>query len=221
MRTRRAAAAPVSITLESEFAEPAACLGTSIVWTATVNNAPPGHTYDYQFSAALQGTNQVVRDFDLPNSFTWVPYTVEGTYVVSVVVRDITQQPYLIFPRVLAQVCSSALGHHSRRFNRESDVASPGGLVQRRAVHGRSLPAGPLPAERCAGLHDDQCRAVFLQQRELPGCGDAALHSVPDALGGIRQQFREQRARSSVYHRTTSGGLSPAADQGPRSPKPT
>jgi arylsulfate sulfotransferase len=97
-----APAGPLSITLSPSLQSPQQ-LGANIVWTATVNNAPPGHIYDYQFSAALQGTSQVVRDFDLPNAFTWVPYTVEGTYVVSVIVRDITQQPYLIFPRALAK----------------------------------------------------------------------------------------------------------------------
>ncbi|HME32913.1 MAG TPA: aryl-sulfate sulfotransferase [Terriglobales bacterium] len=94
--------ANVSITLSPSLPSPQQ-LGASITWTATVNNAPPGHTYDYQFSAALQGSNQIVRDFDLPNSFTWVPWTVEGTYVVSVWVRDITSQPYQVFPRVLAK----------------------------------------------------------------------------------------------------------------------
>jgi hypothetical protein len=94
--------ADVSITLNPSLQSPRQ-LGTSILWTATVNNAPPGHTYDYQFSAALQGSNQIVRDFDLPNTFTWVPWTVEGTYVVSVVVRDITQMPYMIYPPVSQQ----------------------------------------------------------------------------------------------------------------------
>ena len=78
-------------------------LGTSIKWTATVQNPPQGEVYDYQFSVALQGQNQVVRDFDLPTSFNWVPWTVEGTYTVSVVVRDITVQPYIIYPPVSVQ----------------------------------------------------------------------------------------------------------------------
>ncbi len=78
-------------------------LGTSILWTATVQGGPPGDTYDYQFSAALQGQNQIVRDFNTRNTFTWVPYMVEGTYVVTVVVRDITQQPYIIYPPVSVQ----------------------------------------------------------------------------------------------------------------------
>ena len=78
-------------------------LGTPVLWTATVQDAPPGELYDYQFSVSLQGQNQIVRDFNTPNSFTWVPWTVEGTYTVSVVVRDITQQPYIVYPPVSVQ----------------------------------------------------------------------------------------------------------------------
>jgi arylsulfate sulfotransferase len=78
-------------------------LDTNILWTAIVQNGLPGHTYDYQFSAALQGQNQVVRDFSLHSSFGWVPWQVEGTYVVSVVTRDVTQRPYIVFPPVSAQ----------------------------------------------------------------------------------------------------------------------
>jgi len=94
--------ASVTITLSPSLPSPE-MLGASILWTATVQNGSPGHTYDYQFSAALQGQDQIVRDFNLNNSFTWVPYTVEGTYVVTVVVRDITQQPYIIYPPVSVQ----------------------------------------------------------------------------------------------------------------------
>ncbi len=92
----------VTITLNPSVQSPQ-LLGTSVTWTATVSNGPPGHTYDYQFHAALQGHDQIVRDFSLNNSFTWVPYTVEGTYVVTAVVRDITQKPYGIFLPVSAQ----------------------------------------------------------------------------------------------------------------------
>jgi tRNA-binding EMAP/Myf-like protein len=94
--------ASVTILLTPSLPSPE-LLGTSVTWTATVQGGQQGHTYDYQFSAALQGQNQVVRDFNLPNSFVWVPWTVEGTYVVTVVVRDITQQPYLVYPPVSEQ----------------------------------------------------------------------------------------------------------------------
>ncbi len=61
-----------------------AMLGTSIVWTATVNGGPPGDSYDYQFSVTPpNGPNQIVRDFDVLNSFVWAPWQVEGTYTLS------------------------------------------------------------------------------------------------------------------------------------------
>src|ERR1035438_606074 len=91
----------VTITLNPSLPSPE-LLGTSILWTATLQGGQQGHTYDYQFSAALQGQSQIVRDFNLPNYFTWVPWTVEGTYVVTVIVRDITQQPYIIYSPVAA-----------------------------------------------------------------------------------------------------------------------
>jgi hypothetical protein len=72
------ALADVAITLNPSVPSPA-LLGTSIIWTATVQGGIPGDTYDYQFSAALQGENQIVRVFNLSNQFTWVPWTVEGT----------------------------------------------------------------------------------------------------------------------------------------------
>jgi len=91
-----------TITLNPSLQSPE-LLGTSITWTANIQGGQQGHTYDYQFSAALQGQNQIVRDFDLPNSFVWVPWTVEGTYVVQVVVRDVTAMPYIVYPPVTQQ----------------------------------------------------------------------------------------------------------------------
>lgn len=90
----------VSITLAPSVQSPA-MLGSHITWTATVNGGPPGDVYDYQFSAAPQGQNQIVRDFDLPNTFVWAPWQVEGTYTITVVVRDITN--YTVYPPVSAQ----------------------------------------------------------------------------------------------------------------------
>ena len=92
----------VTITLSPSVPSPAP-LNTNITWTATVTGGQQGHTYDYQFSAALQGQQQIVRDFNLPNTFTWVPWTVEGTYVVTVVVRDITSPPYIVYQPVSQQ----------------------------------------------------------------------------------------------------------------------
>lgn len=92
----------VTVTLSPSLPSPE-LLGTTITWTANLQGGQQGHTYDYQFSAALQGQNQIVRDFNTPNSFVWVPWRVEGTYVVTVVVRDVTQQPYIVYPPVSAQ----------------------------------------------------------------------------------------------------------------------
>ncbi len=92
----------VTVTLNPSVPSPE-LLGTSVTWTATIQGGQQGHTYDYQFSAAPQGQTQIVRDFDLPNSFVWVPWTVEGNYTVTVVARDITSQPYTVYPPVSAQ----------------------------------------------------------------------------------------------------------------------
>lgn len=91
----------VTITLSPSLPSPE-LLGSSITWTANVQGQQ-GHTYDYQFSVTLAGQNQIVRDFNLPDSFVWVPWTVEGNYTVSVVVRDITQQPYIVYAPVSQQ----------------------------------------------------------------------------------------------------------------------
>ncbi len=91
----------VTITLSPSLPSPE-LLGSRVTWTASLSGGQQGHTYDYQFSAALQGQTQIVRDFDLPNSFVWVPWQVEGTYVVTVVVRDITTQPYIVYAPVSA-----------------------------------------------------------------------------------------------------------------------
>jgi len=93
-----AAASNVSITLNPSVLSPE-LLGTSVTWTTTVQGQQ-GHTYDYQYSVSLNGNNQIVRDFQLPNSFTWVPWTVEGNYTVTVVVRDVTSPPYIVYPPV-------------------------------------------------------------------------------------------------------------------------
>ena len=92
----------VTVTLSPSLPSPE-LLGTGITWTATINGGQQGHTYDYQFSAALQGQQQIVRDFDLPNSFSWVPWNVEGTYVVTVVARDITSMPFIVYAPVSQQ----------------------------------------------------------------------------------------------------------------------
>jgi hypothetical protein len=97
-----AAVASVTVTLNPSVPSPE-LLGTNITWTAAIQGGVQGHTYDFQFSAALQGQTQIVRDFDLPSRFTWVPWSVEGNYVVTVVARDVTAQPFIVFPPVSVQ----------------------------------------------------------------------------------------------------------------------
>jgi arylsulfate sulfotransferase len=93
----------VSITLDPSVPSPA-MLGTSITWAAFVSGGPPGDNYDFQFSVTPpNGPNQIVRDFDVFDSFVWVPWQVEGTYTVTVVVRDISQNPYIVYPPVSVQ----------------------------------------------------------------------------------------------------------------------
>src|SRR5271155_2456747 len=70
------AARAQTVTLTPSVASPQ-MLGTPVGWTATVQSPVSGHTYDYQFSVTFNGQKQIVRDFNLPNTFTWVPHTVE------------------------------------------------------------------------------------------------------------------------------------------------
>ena len=97
----------------------------------------PGDNYDFQFEChPPNGPNQIVRDFDLFDSFIWVPWQVEGTYTVTVVVRDISQNPYIVYPPVSVQYVLNPW------------VTQPGGS----AVHPTAHPlvalfsAGPCPS---------------------------------------------------------------------------
>ena len=92
----------VTITLSPSVDSPQ-FLGTNVVWTATVQNGLKGHIYDYRFAVSFNNRIQIVRDFDRPNSFTWVPHTVEGTYQVIVTVRDVTRVPYTVYAPVSVQ----------------------------------------------------------------------------------------------------------------------
>lgn len=93
--------AGVSITLLPSVASPQ-YLGTNINWTATVHSPFLGHTYDYQWAITFNNQYQIVKDFNTSNTFTWVPFTVEGTYHISVTIRDITRQPYTTYPPMTA-----------------------------------------------------------------------------------------------------------------------
>ncbi len=46
------------------------------------------------------GQAQILSDFSTTPTFTWVPHTVEGTYQFTVVVRDTTTNPYVLFAPV-------------------------------------------------------------------------------------------------------------------------
>ena len=75
-------------------------LGTQVTWTAAVQSPASGHTYDYQFTVTFNGQAQVVSDFSPTNFYVQTPYNVEGAYQMSVVVRDITTAPYVVFAPV-------------------------------------------------------------------------------------------------------------------------
>jgi hypothetical protein len=90
-----------TVTLTPSVASPQ-MVGTSVTWTAAVNNAPSGHTYSYQFSVTYKSQTQILGDFSPVATFTWVPSTVEGAYVFNVVARDITTTPYVLFAPVTA-----------------------------------------------------------------------------------------------------------------------
>ena len=126
----------VSISLDTNVPSPA-MLGTHIPWAAFVSGGPPGDRYDYQFSVTPpNGVPQIVRDFDVFSSFVWVPWQVEGTYTVTVVVRDVSQNPYVVYPPVSVQYVLNPW------------VTQPGDS----AVHSTAHPlvalfsAGPCPA---------------------------------------------------------------------------
>lgn len=92
----------VTITLTSGVQSPQ-FLGAGVLWYATVQNGQQGHIYDYQYTVTLNGQSQIVRDYQNDNSFVWSPWKVEGTYTISVSVRDITSMPYIVYPPVSQQ----------------------------------------------------------------------------------------------------------------------
>ena len=49
-----------SVTLTPSVASPQ-MLGTPVTWTATVQSAPSGHTYDYQLAVTFNGQAQIVK----------------------------------------------------------------------------------------------------------------------------------------------------------------
>ena len=85
------ALATISVTLSPSPAGPQP-VGTVITWTATVSDTAPG-THEYRFTVGpAAGPFQIVRDFNLPNTFAWAFSQTEGTYKVRVVVQNTSNQ---------------------------------------------------------------------------------------------------------------------------------
>ena len=127
----------MTITLKPSVDSPQ-FLGTTVVWTATVQGGQQGRAYDYQFAISRQGQTQITRDFALRRTLIWVPYQVEGTYQVTVTVRDVTKQPYITYPgrRLRADVNGDLNNGHSgtSRWRRIGDARGGGGGRGRRGV---------------------------------------------------------------------------------------
>jgi arylsulfate sulfotransferase len=74
--------ATISVTLSPSSASPEP-VGTVVTWTATVQDSVAG-THEYRFKVG----SATVRDFRDSNSFQWAFSQTEGTYNVTVVVRN-------------------------------------------------------------------------------------------------------------------------------------
>jgi arylsulfate sulfotransferase len=79
--------AQISVTLTPSVASPKP-VGTVVTWTAKVTDGVGG-THEYQWSVGPQGgPAAIVRDFSQSTSFPWAFSQTEGTYEVTVVVRN-------------------------------------------------------------------------------------------------------------------------------------
>ena len=99
----------VRITLTPDRPSPQ-LLGTSITWTAAIQNPAAGHIYDFRFSVGPRPvTLAVQRDFSLANTYVWTPHVREGIFAIQVIARDsfggtttvlrAVSQIYAILPR--------------------------------------------------------------------------------------------------------------------------
>ena len=76
----------ISVTLAPSPASPQP-VGTQTHWTATGSDSDPGNlTYRWQVGAGP--TSYVVRDYHRSNIFDWTPTTSEGSYKISVTVKN-------------------------------------------------------------------------------------------------------------------------------------
>ena len=167
----------VTVTLHPSVPSPE-LLGTSVTWTAAIQGGQQGHGLHFQFSAAPQGQTQIVRDFDLPASFVWVPWTVEGTYTVTVVARDITSQPYTVYPPVSVQYVLQSDCHEQRAVRGQYHFASSGRALQRWTMHDWPLDSRSLPQQFLAGLQHNQRGAVFHEECQFSGSRHVAFDAV-------------------------------------------
>ncbi len=85
------AALSVSLTTSLPSPQP---LGTPVTLHATVSGGSSSDAYDYRFVVDLGSAHQNYRDFNLADTFTWVPAQVEGSYVLAVTVRDRTTKAF-------------------------------------------------------------------------------------------------------------------------------
>ena len=149
----------VTITLTSGVQSPQ-FLGTSILWYATVHNGQQGHIYDYRFIVSNdQNQSQIVRDYQSDGSFVWVPWMAEGTYQISVSVRDITNIPYIVYAPV------------SQQFVISPWVTSQGGS----AVHATSHPLVALFSGPACKLGD----YIIVRFRQAGSNVSSITNSVP------------------------------------------
>lgn len=77
----------LNVSLSSSFSSPAP-VGTSIMWTAKVVNAPGPFTFRFSVRTPA-GVNEIVRDYSPVNTLPWTQLA-EGSYEVTISVRDST-----------------------------------------------------------------------------------------------------------------------------------
>ncbi len=80
----------LTVALNTNLAAPQP-VGTRITMTATASGG--SGKYDYQFTANLSGSaTQVIQDFVPTDNFEWAPTLKEGSYLLGVTVRDLTNK---------------------------------------------------------------------------------------------------------------------------------
>lgn len=81
----------IQVTLASSPMSPQP-VGTTVTWTASISDNVAG-SHELQFSVGPSGgPSAIVRDYHPSSTFTWTPTTSEGSYTISVVVRNLSTQ---------------------------------------------------------------------------------------------------------------------------------